>query len=744
MPSIFSDFKGNLLQILQGNYINFGPVTGYSQLELLNFFNNNNYLGLGNCHKYVADELYGGPYREGFYIMPFIYDGKHYSAAFSNISNYKIKVCLNSVSNCASQLPASITVHNWMGRDVVFTKEDFIEQFGNLLILDFKNYPEELQTADRVPLCIETSGQIKRNQEEYNIGIKWGTASEDPYYGSVPLIAGKYPYSIMNVSDAAKFGGWAPELDGVGGTDAMDLYEGYFNIFHEYDFNTWTQHGYYGNDIKGCDVGSRFCYLYSKEVVDLIIRDLSALGIDISYVEESFNAAARLSSCSLSGINSITPSFDSDTFTYTVTTSNTVIRVTAQGNSDTTYISYKLDDGTAQATIQPYLDHTFTGLAIGTHTIKITPEGPNSEEYTFNITVGRSEQTEPGQSDNVHHNEGGEGELVGDPIYIPENVYTGYGTGVHTYALDIKQFGAILDSFYKSSIWSTVTSLDMNNVLSAFLWPFKIDTTNAVINGGIYIGKTPLTYRFNLNLDESHAIGYELDGDCKYIYNFGNLEIPEYFGGFLDYEPYTKLQLFLPYCGIQSIKADDVIGHTVNLALVCDLTKGTGEYLLSINYTANVEGTPTTAWAYKYKWPCQIAKSIQITGSNAAIVDGSIIRNVGAAVSGAIMTGSAAGAIPGALGALHSTLGEFPGSSAGSQGDGCERYGPQQPYFIITRPDTKVPDDYNKNFGRPSLITKQLTEVSGFTQIPNPLIDCNCTQEEKDYIINALKEGVYI
>jgi len=212
----------------------------------------------------------------------------------------------------------------------------------------------------------------------------------------------------------------------------------------------------------------------------------------------------------------------------------------------------------------------------------------------------------------------------------------------------------------------------------------------------------------------------------------------QYYGSFLDYEPYTSIQIYLPYCGIQAIKAHDVIGHTIHLLLTVDAFTGTGQYVLAVEYDNNLG---TTSAAVKYKWPCMVAQPIKITGSNMATLQQALTQNAGQFIKG--LASNPASLISGTIGALHDTL-SGQQQMASSQGDSLDRYEPQKPYLIITRPNTVIPDDYNKNFGRPSLKTQKLSTLSGFTTVPNPLLDVNATEEEKEYIIAMLKEGVYL
>lgn len=358
-----------------------------------------------------------------------------------------------------------------------------------------------------------------------------------------------------------------------------------------------------------------------------------------------------------------------------------------------------------------------------------TPPGPEP---------GEALPTEPGQPDNDTDNTGGLGENIGDAIEYPTTPFGATGMGSITYLLDYVQFEKVLHSFYDPTIFTTLTELTMNSVISVNLWPMVLSGQSADY-GGVIIGNTPISFS---GLGTGHTTTKQVQPNDLYTYNFGTISIPknQYYGGFLDFEPYTSIQIYLPYCGIQTIKAHDVIGHSITLFVTCDLFTGTGQYSLAVDYTNKNGGT---SYAIKYKWPCMVSQPIKITGSNMATLQQALTQNAGQFIKG--ITSNPASLISGTIGALHDTL-SGQQQMASSQGDSLDRYLPQTPYLMITRPNTVVPNDYNKNFGRPSLKTMTLNDLvgKGFTTVPNPLLDLSCTEEEKNYITNALQKGVYL
>ena len=83
-------------------------------------------------------------------------------------------------------------------------------------------------------------------------------------------------------------------------------------------------------------------------------------------------------------------------------------------------------------------------------------------------------------------------------------------------------------------------------------------------------------------------------------------------------------------------------------------------------------------------------------------------------------------------------------STVGATGNNNERLNCQESFFVFERAEFAIPKDFNKNYGRPSMITSKLGDLKGFTQCNNVLIETEATEPEKQQIISLLTEGVII
>ena len=135
-----------------------------------------------------------------------------------------------------------------------------------------------------------------------------------------------------------------------------------------------------------------------------------------------------------------------------------------------------------------------------------------------------------------------------------------------------------------TEMWNILNNLvttpdDMKNLdnltLDAFL-------TNNPIDAIVSVKKFPLSSvphaenleNIYLGKYQASAAGYALALQ-QARYNFEGIPIFPKFGNcFLDYSPYTKMQLYVPFCGTIDIDAADFMGRTLSVEMVIDFITG--------------------------------------------------------------------------------------------------------------------------------------------------------------------------
>lgn len=223
----------------------------------------------------------------------------------------------------------------------------------------------------------------------------------------------------------------------------------------------------------------------------------------------------------------------------------------------------------------------------------------------------------------------------------------------------------------------------------------------------------------------------------------GSVNITKYVGSFMDYSPYVKVNLFLPYIGFIHLGTDDIMGGSINVTYHVDVLSG--DCIAFITHSSK-------GVLYSYTGNC--LTNVPVTAANYA----SSLRNYYEAVMGIIpstangaMSGGAAGAAGGAIaGALSAasnivlnTKPDF--QRSGSLGGSSGIMGVQKPFIIIERPNISVPNKVQHYVGQTSNMTASLGGLSGMTIVEAVHLEgIPCTTSELAEIESILKSGVIL
>ena len=117
-------------------------------------------------------------------------------------------------------------------------------------------------------------------------------------------------------------------------------------------------------------------------------------------------------------------------------------------------------------------------------------------------------------------------------------------------------------SFFDSKVKANMlTQSPIDSVVSLIRYPFT--PTHGGTKQTVKLG------RF-----EASAKGYPISNAIQTI-TFAGVDIfPRFGNNFLDYEPYTKYEVYVPFCDTVELSAADILGHTLNVRLVVDLFTG--------------------------------------------------------------------------------------------------------------------------------------------------------------------------
>lgn len=220
----------------------------------------------------------------------------------------------------------------------------------------------------------------------------------------------------------------------------------------------------------------------------------------------------------------------------------------------------------------------------------------------------------------------------------------------------------------------------------------------------------------------------------------GSLEVEEYWGAYLDYSPYTKCEIYLPYIGVHELSVDDVMGKTVKVVYYIDILSGA--------CTAEIYSNSTCL----YSFVGQCSASIPITGNDwTNVING--VMQIGASIGSMVASGGltapiSAGGVAQGLKSVASASSTVTSSKpsverSGSMSGAGGMLGQQTPYLIITWPRECIPADQNKYIGYPSYVTVNLGDIVGFNIIESiHLENISATSAELDEIESMLMNGV--
>lgn len=317
-----------------------------------------------------------------------------------------------------------------------------------------------------------------------------------------------------------------------------------------------------------------------------------------------------------------------------------------------------------------------------------------------------------------------------DEIPVTEPSTTSYAlSDTHVYRVTKEQ----LASFY-SELWSldfsdavvnSVTGLYTNlieNVISLKWYPIKSSAIGiSARNSGIVLGFTTMS-----------ASGYVFDSN-KVITRAGSFNIEKTFKSYIDYAPYTQIQLYLPFHGFIDIDTNLFMSHTLVVDYTVDITSGMLTYYISRDKTV-IE-----------QIQCECAIDIPLTLSSAMDVAGHITQGViskSLALGSAVATGNPIGAAGAVLGSTNAPPSKY---IAGAGNNGA-LFGNKQVTLLIRRPQYNRAKNYGEAIGYPSYSTYRLSALKGFVVVKNPKIAMTdkMTYYEYSEIISLLERGVYL
>lgn len=299
-------------------------------------------------------------------------------------------------------------------------------------------------------------------------------------------------------------------------------------------------------------------------------------------------------------------------------------------------------------------------------------------------------------------------------------------------------------------------------LLSDFMWTdfggtgsTEVDVLKEIVQALKRLVSNPLDYVVGLNIIPSQGLsvgsaqeirfGFVNSGvsmprltNQYFIVDCGSLNFDTVCGDtFLDYAPYSKFSIYLPYIGVKDVDANDFVGHTISVLYHGDVvTGGVTAYILkdgSVMYQYSgccALNVPLSADS----WGTTISGAVQIATS---IVAGAVSGGGAGATMAMAKGASSVASNPSMLSPQVAHSGAVSGSA------GC--MGVQYPFVIREAVRFHSTVGMNTVSGYPSYYYKKLSTVHGYTEVLDVhLSNIPATDGEIAEIENLLKGGVVL
>ncbi len=375
----------------------------------------------------------------------------------------------------------------------------------------------------------------------------------------------------------------------------------------------------------------------------------------------------------------------------------------------------------------------------------------------YNNVEDLPDNIEQGQPANPSGGGDGDGDNFSDPIDFPAAPYSPASLGGY---LTLVQSPAELEVLTEV-LWKPVIK-DLSDALKVY---FNTDNlTNSVLSIKYYpldLAAMPLglTHSDNIRIAWStdnisadimgNSVSHEIDA--------GYYDVTEYYGSFLDYAPYTTVDIWLPYIGYKPLDIDAVMDKRLSVKYYVDFIDGLATAVIF------ADGQPINTYTG------QLGIDLAVTGrDNAAklrqTIDAVMTTATGVnKVVGGVMQGAAqtyAGNAGGALNAMSGVTSTAAGlgmtvAQTALQQPSTVVYGtaggenwlsmPQKCHLKFTRTAAASPASYIDEMGYPTTYTSKVSKFAGYLKCTAVFGDfTGIPAEDAEEIQALLQSGVHI
>lgn len=371
--------------------------------------------------------------------------------------------------------------------------------------------------------------------------------------------------------------------------------------------------------------------------------------------------------------------------------------------------------------------------------------------------------SEPGGGNPDKQNFSDESDLVSADNMPDEGTYGATSCGLVTIFKPSKsQLKHLAEVMWGTNVISFLQNM-VENISSMFISlgmvPFNVDAGATVSVQWLGLVDTAISLTLAANQWYEFNMGsIALDGTDDRIWATDTV---------LDYSPFSKLGIYLPFIGYQELDIDECRNHVLTLTYRIDILSGTCIAQIDISgrtiyqFTGNcLTQLPLTSMDAQSLFTNAVnigiaAASAGSTGAVASAGDAFTQENVASGrlsdIGGEAQHQQRAAQVANAEGSLASAtangmMGMKPSfKKTGAISASSSLFGVMQPYLFLTTPRQSVPEKYQHFCGLPCNMTGKLGDFSGLTVVEDVRLNgLVATSPEVEEIYNLLKSGVII
>lgn len=355
-----------------------------------------------------------------------------------------------------------------------------------------------------------------------------------------------------------------------------------------------------------------------------------------------------------------------------------------------------------------------TGESSYAQTYRVTQNARGNTTFFF-LRTSSLKPIEPSENnpDDEPKPEGGDGDRDKGTTPIPHPSVPQIATGnmVHVYQVNTAALNALHDYVWSKDFFDNILKI-ITNPRDCLVSLYSLPVNYVGVSDTIQLG----------NIDTKIAATTVPQRYFQYSVVSTPMRVTKYYGTFLDYEPYTSIDLYLPYYGYYHLSCSQVYDVNITVNLVLDMYAGYGMY--NIMYNGSVVAQVSANFS------TQLPLSINdMTGATAGIIGGAITAFSGDVVSGIVDAAT--------------NYREQP-LMVSDVGGGSGILSIRKVHIRRTIPTRSVSNNFPSMVGLKSTQGTLIGDIdSGYFKVLEVNLDSiPCTEEEKAMITNYLKSGV--